>query len=182
MIFFYGPPASGQVKVAEHLADLTGYRYLETSQFYNEKGISDASDEIKVDSLVQYLDTHPERNFVLNHFPESIKQTKIFCENFAEPKIFYYFDTSRDQVESNIYNENKRHRLKKLEDYDKFTKSRKEILAYFRPKNYFVTISGNEIPEKLWDQVRTNITPQIIVLPVQPKAEFSQKYLDQLRT
>jgi len=180
LIFFYGPPASGQNTVAEALCKLTSYRYIDVAAFYKERGLTNAPDEVKMDEFMKYLEGHWERNFVINHFPENIKQARIFVESFAAPRIFYYFDASKDQVEANLKNETKQVRSKILDEYDAYVKTRKDVLKYFKDRPYFVRVPGGRPIEKMWETVQEHISPQLITLPQLPDDDFSKAYIQKL--
>jgi len=177
LIFFYGPPASGQEQLAEQLADLTTYKLIKIQDYYRANGLTNASDEVKIDHLITFFLNNYQRNFILHDFPENIRQVKIFVEHFAAPKKFYYFDFTKDQVENHIKDKPKQQRQVILQEYERYVQNRKEILKYFNNKPYFIKIKDDENVDKVWNSVVESIAPEIIACPTLPDDDFSHNYL-----
>lgn len=180
LVFFYGPPASGQEQLAEQYSNLTGYNLLRVQDYYRAQGLQNATDEVKMDNLITYLRDHHLRNFVLHGFPENIRQVKVFVEHFAAPKKFYYFDFTKDQVENNIKNRTKQQRQDILQEYDVYVKNRKDILPYFSKKPYFVRIQDSDIKEKIWQNLVEVVSPEVISCPIIPDDELSLGFIKRL--
>lgn len=151
------------------------------NDFYRAQGISNATDEVKMDQLVAFLRDSYKRNFILHNFPENIRQVKIFVDHFAAPKRFFYFDFTRDQVENHIKDRPKQQRQAVLQEYDNYVKNRKEILKYFNNKPYFIRIHENETQAKVWESLVQSIAPEVIVCPQVPKDEFSEGYIRRIQ-
>jgi len=181
LIFFYGPPACGQDRLAERLASLSAYNLIKIQDYFRSNGLANATDEVKMDHLITFFSTHPQRNFIVHGFPENIRQVKIFVEHFSAPKKFYYFDFTRDQVENHIKNFTKPQRQALLQEYERYVQNRKDILKYFNNKPYFITIHEDESPERLWNSLLETIAPEVIALPALPDDEFSQQYITRIQ-
>ena len=76
LLFLYGPPVPHIQAAAEFIQDRMNYTIINPADFYKKKGLTDAIDEIKIDNLMKYLDSHASRNFVLTNFPENVRQAK----------------------------------------------------------------------------------------------------------
>ena len=183
MIMFYGPPASGQDKVAGLLQKLTEYTILDVHELFKKKKVSNASDEIKVETLIAFLQSANELNYIVNNFPDNAKQARIFTEYYAHPRLLYYFDSSKDQVEANIKNRDKKEKKVIMERYESYIKSRKDILKHFSNRDYFRTVrcTSSENPEVMLKQIETDLLPDLIACPQIPDNDFSWDYLKRIQ-
>jgi UMP-CMP kinase len=180
LIFFYGPPACGEDQLAQRLANLSAYNLIKIQDYFRSNGLTNATDEVKMDHLISFFSTHPQRNFIIHGFPENIRQVKIFVEHFAAPKKFYYFDYTRDQVENHYKNLPKPQRQTLLQEYERYLQNRKDILKFFNNKSYFITIHEDESPERLWNSLLDTIAPEVVALPALPDDDFSQQYISRV--
>lgn len=167
IITLYGAPVLGKSTVAVQLSQIIGYELINLQEFYQVNGLTKASDETKMDSLIGYLRDHYKRNFILDSFPETLRQAKIFIEHFAHPLYTFYFDATRDEVENNIseYVHDKKTRNARLNEYEAFIKERKAILSYLKDQPFFTRIaySGKYIGE-ITKEIVQKLAPQIIAL------------------
>mmetsp|Transcript_28305 Transcript_28305/g.32744 ORF Transcript_28305/g.32744 Transcript_28305/m.32744 type:complete len:975 (+) Transcript_28305:18-2942(+) len=184
VITFYGAPVLGKTTLAKNLARTLNYELLNLQDFYRAYNLTKAPCETKMDQLIAYLRDHHKRNFVIDSFPETLRQAKIFVEHFTHPLYTFYLDATKDEVENNVYTHiaDKKVRQLRLAEYDAFIKERKAIVAYLKDKPFFtkVAYTGKSL-EDLHAELVEKLAPQIIALhePFGSK-NFVETYCKQL--
>ena len=167
ILTFYGAPVLGKSTLAKSLAKTLNYELLDVQEFYRSQNLLKASCETKMDHLIAFLRDHHKRNFIIDSFPETLRQAKIFFEHFTTPLHIFYLDAKRDEVETNIftYTPNKKTRQLRLAEYESFIKERKNLLPYLKEKPFFtrVAYTGKTI-ENLHSELVDKLAPQVIAL------------------
>ena len=182
VIFLYGPPSIGQKYVSEKLASHLHYTLINVSSFFESHGCQKDNDEVKVGHLVSYMKYHANRNFIIDNFPQTLKQFKIFTESFVNPLKIIYFDASKDIVED-IYKRSfpKNNERKALfEEYEQFSLLRKDILPIIQKKSYFHLVSAGQHLDELVKTLIKHVSPQVILAPFDFNDAFTTKYIDDL--
>jgi len=137
LIFLYGAPCIGKTMLAKALCQVTGYRHVELREFWSKGGWSQ---EEKVNRLMAFFEGSKEENFIIDGFFESLKQAKIFVENFLKPKQVFYFETTKDYVDEKLLLVNSKEKEKA---YKEFVGNRKELVDFFKRDPSFVTFTVN---------------------------------------
>ena len=183
MVFLYGPPVSF-INFAAFKLQLRrnpNYVFLDPEAFYENQGLSKAIDEIKIDKFMKFLDTNPNRNFIISNF-QNIRQAKIFNDNFGTPKILFYIDCSQDQFEDTLRIYNKADRLAQVQAYDRYVKARKELLPYYKDAPYFKKISWDINQDNMLNQIFNHSSPEILFIPTVDDLDYATlDYLNRLR-
>lgn len=184
VITFYGAPVLGKSTLAKSLARTLNYELINLQDFYRANNISKAPCETKMTHLISFLRDHHKRNFILDSFPETLRQAKIFVEHFTHPLYTFYLDATRDEVEDNVYKfiTDKKTRQLRLDEYEEFIKERKAIVAYLQDKPFFTRVgyTGKSL-EDLHAELVEKIAPQVVSLhePFGSK-NFVETYCKQL--
>jgi hypothetical protein len=100
---------------------------------------------------MKFLNDGPHRNYVIDCFLENKAQSVVFFEHFGKPRLVIYFQSSKDEVESNIrkYSKSMEEKRSRLEKFYNFLSNRDELLTYLAQFPFYRSTPATESIEAM---------------------------------
>jgi adenylate kinase family enzyme len=104
IFFMIGPKGSGKSTVAKELAYRTNMEVLSFDKFLKESGFNPASydDEEATMALIKRLINETAPRVLLEDFPRSEKQARLFIKNCVAPSEVFYIRCSKDACQERL--------------------------------------------------------------------------------
>lgn len=180
LIFFMGPPAVGKSSCALELSKKIKYFYISLDLFAKQ---NKCKDEIELtDRLIKYLDSMPYKNAIIDNFFLDPKSVSVFFKIFTEPLYIFYLDSPKDEVYMNIskYYDCDKKKAQLKQDYERYVKTRQDILALIKAKPYFKTIPAVDTIQNIVHKIMDIIKPLLLVTFVHHNQDLGESYCEQL--
>lgn len=91
-----GPKASGKTKLGEALCERTNMRLINYNDFVTEAGLDDSDEEAQTMALIKRLSAELSPRVLLEDFPQSEFQAKLFIKNCVAPSCVFALECSKD--------------------------------------------------------------------------------------
>ena len=90
----------GKTTLAKSLAIHCHYNYINAEVFFNNHGVTECTQKVKV--LGDFMASNSNKNFVLDNFPQTKKQAKIFVDTYSSPLAVFNIKATKDEVYDKI--------------------------------------------------------------------------------
>jgi adenylate kinase family enzyme len=101
-VALYGTPQSGKTTLALSLAAKMRYFYMNLIDFYAQRGLSNSTDEEKINALIDFFKSTKEMKIMLDDFPQNRRQANIFFTQYTEPVKLLYTSATQDVVQARL--------------------------------------------------------------------------------
>lgn len=102
VISVIGPPCIGKTTLAKKLAQHTHFIYINATTFFAKNNA--VSCEEKVKCIGEFCFSSGNKNFVLDGFPQTKTQAKIFEDVYSVPVSILHINATKDEVYDRIDN------------------------------------------------------------------------------
>lgn len=180
VIFLYGPPSVGKTECARRLSEKVKYSFIHIEAFDKQHGVKNEND--RINKLIEYLQTAPYNNFIIDSFFSTKANAEIFLTHFAMPLKIFNFDYPKDEVMNNIerYISTEKVQEAKQAVYNTFISTRREILAYVSNLPCFQTINAVDTLPNIVRTMLNSIRPLVMSAFTYNNMDLGLEYCDSL--
>lgn len=95
-----GATGMGKTEFSKRFASHGHYAYIHAPTFFQKNKATTCEKKVKI--LTEFLFLASKKNFIIDDFPQTKKQAKIFNETFAEPLAIFNISAEKDEVYNRI--------------------------------------------------------------------------------
>ena len=159
-----GATCMGKTTLAKRLAIHTHYNYIEAETFFKANGATTCEEKVKI--LGEFTNASPNKNFVLDGFPQTKKQAKIFIDTFVNPLKTFNIKAEKDEVYNRIdqtFDMTSPHNQASKDRFDQYLTNKDEIEEYLKDNQNYQILNGLQTSDQQFQAILGAINPHLLV-------------------
>ena len=163
LVFVVGPTCVGKTTLSQSMARHMSYTYLNIEQLFKVNGW--VTCEAKVKGLRCFMEFCKYRNFVLDGFPQTRKQAKIFAEHFCEPLKLLHLQLDKDEVNNRMTNNisSPKEIQQKTSEFNAWLAIKNDLISYVEKQPYYHKISALSDKDTIFRAAMCNFNPTVLM-------------------
>ena len=182
LIFVQGPTFVGKSVLAKRMASHMCYAYMNVCDWFNMCKLTTC--EAKVKGLIKFMDFCKYQNFVLDGFPQTRKQAKIFMEHYCQPLKIVHLHLDKDEVYNRMNSSclSDKDLSQKRKQFAEFLEGKDELLTYLATYKTYTKISGLDDESLIFNQSMEGLQPKVLMAYTHENPELSEKFIAAVET
>lgn len=170
----------GKTTFAKKLAGHLDYSFIDCEIFFKHRGLRGTEEQVM--ALSEFLEEAPYRKFVLDNFPTTKRQAKIFYKTYDAPFAIFDITAEKDVVYDRIYQTHSEENIEKVKArFQKYLEEKDALLDFHSSlETGYFKLDGTCSTEKLFKTAMKCIFPQFLVANTKENPELGQSLLSQL--
>lgn len=176
-----GATAMGKTELAQRLAIHAHYVYINAETFFSNNNATSCEQKVKI--LSSFLQSSNRKNFVLDGFPQTSKQAKIFSETFAEPLVILNIKADKDEVFNRIdeiCGENTTLSQQYSSRFDAYLQVKDSLETFLKPRSCYLQLNGLQTRDQMFQLSRQKINPHVLVAVTQENSSAASEVISKL--
>jgi len=161
LIFVIGPTCVGKSELAQEMARHMSYAYMDVDTLFKVNGWTTC--ESKVKGLINFMEFCKHKSYVLDGFPQTRKQAKIFTETFCEPLKLLHVHLDKDEVKNRMVHaySDPAQITAKTAEYNFWLQNKNELVGCVEKCGYYQKLSGLADKRTVFKNAMKNFNPSL---------------------
>lgn len=157
------------------------YAYIEIGEFFKVNKLNCC--ESKVKGLIKFMEFSRHRNYVLDGFPQTRKQAKIFCEHYCEPFKMLHLHLDKDEVINRMMNHNTDKKVIEglRAEFLEFLKHNNELFDYVKTSPFYTKLTANHDADAMFKLAMNELNPKVLMTYEQDNTELASTLLPRIQ-
>lgn len=178
-----GATSMGKSELSKRLAVHTHYNYINAKQFFQVNGVTSCEEKVKV--LGEFMNASPHKNFVLDGFPETKKQAKIYVETYSKPLALFNVKAHKDEVYNridDISGEDAQRSQELKANFENYLSIKDNLEGYITTLDVYKELDGTQCLNTMFKEILTQINPHLLLAVTFENQELASSVLSKLES